>query len=101
MVALYLLCKGKRTQQPNSWSPNDTASYWVRRAVYKSWKEARPGGGMFRSNESSLEGLEAEQILSRRHLGFLCAQFVFRTLKKDIEHFSDLVRSLTRPQVSF
>lgn len=32
MVALYRLCSGKRTQQPNSRSPKDTASYCVRRA---------------------------------------------------------------------
>lgn len=60
MVALYRLCSGKRTQQPNSRSPKDTASYWVRRAEYKSWKEARPGGGMLRSKESSLDRLENE-----------------------------------------
>lgn len=57
MVTLYLLCRGKRTQQPNSRSPKDTASYCVKRAEYKSWKEARPGGGMFRSKESSLDRL--------------------------------------------
>lgn len=57
MAAVYLLWRGKRTQQPNRRSPKDTASYWAKSAEYKSWKEARPGGGMFRSKESSLDRL--------------------------------------------
>lgn len=58
-VALYFLCKGNRIQQPKRRSPNETASYWAKRAQYKSWKEARPGGGMLRSKHSSLDGLHA------------------------------------------
>lgn len=95
MVALYLLCRGKRTQQPNSRSPKDTASYWVKRAEYKSWKEARPGGGTLRSRESSLDRLGMEQI-----------QFLYLFSVLNLNHalyqtFSDLVSSLNRPQVSF
>lgn len=87
MVALYLLCSGKRTQQPNSRSPKDTASYWVKRAVYKSWKEARPGGGTFRSKESSLDRLEMEDIWFDWSLAtFLCAQFGFFTIRAKISN---------------
>lgn len=90
MVALYLLCRGKRTQQPNSRSPKDTASYWVKRAVYKSWKEARPGGGTFRSKESSLECLEMKEIPFNWSLAtFLRAQLRFCISRTGI---SDIVR---------
>lgn len=73
--ALYLLCRGTRTQHPNSRSPKDTASYWAKSAVYKSWKEARPGGGTFRSKESSLDCLWTEELLFiiRSLTTFLCA----------------------------
>ncbi|TNN80280.1 hypothetical protein EYF80_009605 [Liparis tanakae] len=78
MVALYLLCKGRSTQQPNSRSPKDTASYWDRSAVYRSWKDAKPGGGTSRSNESSLDRLRTETIWFN---SALCARFSFSTAR--------------------
>lgn len=84
MVALYRLCSGKRTQQPNSRSPKDTASYWVRRAEYRSWKDARPGGGTWRSRESSLDCLKVEEVCFNKglvsSLCVLCSAYISLTI---------------------
>lgn len=100
MVVLYLLCRGKRTQQPNRRSPKDTASYWVNRAEYRSWKEARPGGGTFRSKESSLDCLHMEEIRFNWSLAAsLCDQFKFLKDKaKKIRHLQTWSAICTDPR---
>lgn len=54
---LYRLCSGNSMKQPKSESPKDTASYWASRAEYRSWKEAKPGGGKLRSRASKCLGI--------------------------------------------
>lgn len=94
MATLYFLCRGNSIQQPNRRSPKDTPSYWVKRAEYKSWKEASPGGGTLRSKESSRDCLETQGSGVKQEPDFWYMRW-------SVSVGSNLVSSLNRPQVSF